>query len=172
MASSILKKITPWLAVSKIVRQRSYEQKIQKKIMASPHTGNFRPAHFEQVMKFLSMEEYLPKVDQTVTSSLIDDWCQRLFHHCETTASIQETIKVAHFPNDDISSLDKNTDLLLYWVVWEATRYCMLSRMRTPCGGPQQVCNGKRRGCRRYDFLPNTVNFRPFRHWNARWINF
>ncbi|KAI8575271.1 hypothetical protein K450DRAFT_262519 [Umbelopsis ramanniana AG] len=139
LASSILVNITPWLAVSKIVRQRCYEQKIQKKIMASPHTGNFRPAHFEQVMKFLSMEEYLPKVDQSITNSLIDDWCQRLFHHCETTASIQETIKVAHFPNDDISSLDKNTDMLLYWVIWEATRYCMLSRMRTPCGGPQQT---------------------------------
>lgn len=90
-------------------------------------------------MKFLTMEEYLPKTDQTITIDLIQDWCQRLFHHCETTASIQDTAKLSSLSEGQVSVLNQNEDLLLYWVIWEAARYCMLSRMRTPCGGPQQV---------------------------------
>lgn len=85
------------------------------------------------------MDEYLPKMDQSLTTDLIQDWCQRLFHHCETNISIQDTANLAHLADGDVSLLNKNEDLLLYWVIWEAARYCMLSRMRTPCGGPQQV---------------------------------
>lgn len=29
--------------------------------------------------------------------------------------------------------------MLTYWSQWEAARYCMLSRLRTPFGGPQQT---------------------------------
>ncbi|KAG2186028.1 hypothetical protein INT43_002466 [Umbelopsis isabellina] len=136
LATGIITQLTPWLAVSNVTKQNNYQKRVQKKILASPHTGNFRPAHFEQVLRFLTMDEYLPKTDPFSTENLIHDWCQRLFHHCETTTSIQD---LASIPSVDKATLNKNEDLLMYWVIWEAARYCMLSRMRTPCGGPQQT---------------------------------
>jgi hypothetical protein len=136
LATTIITQLTPWLAVSNVTKQNSYRKKVQKKILASPHTGNFRPAHFEQVLRFLTMDEYLPKIDLSSSENMIQDWCQRLFHHCETTSSIEE---LASIPDPDRIALNRSEDLLMYWVIWEAARYCMLSRMRTPCGGPQQT---------------------------------
>lgn len=136
LTTGIITQLTPWLAVSNVTNQYNYQKRVQKKILASPHTGNFRPAHFEQVLRFLTMEEYLPKTDHFNTENLIQDWCQRLFHHCETTTSIED---MANLPEIDTAALNRNEDLLMYWVIWEAARYCMLSRMRTPCGGPQQT---------------------------------
>ncbi|KAJ3046510.1 Serine/threonine-protein kinase smg1, partial [Quaeritorhiza haematococci] len=28
---------------------------------------------------------------------------------------------------------------MMFWALWETTRYCVLSRLRTPFGGPQQT---------------------------------
>ncbi|KAF9298818.1 Serine/threonine-protein kinase smg1 [Mortierella antarctica] len=48
-------------------------------------------------------------------------------------------------PNSDmiawehLSMLPNSLTMLTYWSQWEAARYCMLSRLRTPFGGPQQT---------------------------------
>lgn len=38
-----------------------------------------------------------------------------------------------------IDLIDNSEPILCYWAMWESARYCMLSRLRTPFGGPQQV---------------------------------
>ena len=43
-----------------------------------------------------------------------------------------EDARIARYVNN-------SREFLKYWVIWEASRYCMLSRLRTPLGGPQQV---------------------------------
>lgn len=38
-----------------------------------------------------------------------------------------------------VDLINNSEPLLCYWAMWESARYCMLSRLRTPFGGPQQV---------------------------------
>lgn len=66
--------------------------------MATPHTGAFRPTHFEIVMINLGMAEYLvgphaggtiralenPKEQQTPFG-----WAERLFYHCDSLKSMR-----------------------------------------------------------------------------------
>jgi len=40
---------------------------------------------------------------------------------------------------EHLSMLPNSLTMLTYWSQWEAARYCMLSRLRTPFGGPQQT---------------------------------
>lgn len=43
-------------------------------------------------------------------------------------------------PMDEIIDLIDNSEVLMhYWAMWESARYCILSRLRTPFGNPQQV---------------------------------
>lgn len=41
-----------------------------------------------------------------------------------------------------VDLINNSEPLLCYWAMWESARYCMLSRLRTPFGGPQQVNSG------------------------------
>lgn len=38
-----------------------------------------------------------------------------------------------------VDLINNNEPLLYYWALWESARYCMLSRLRTPFGNPQQT---------------------------------
>lgn len=38
-----------------------------------------------------------------------------------------------------IPSINDSKQFLSYWAMWESTRYCILSRLRTPFGGPEHV---------------------------------
>lgn len=62
--------------------------------MATPHTGSFRPVHYEIVMKQLGMTEYLLASDGHSSSSVFDskntsEWARRLLHHCDTVGNMK-----------------------------------------------------------------------------------
>ena len=40
---------------------------------------------------------------------------------------------------DQVNTFQHSGHLLMYWSLWEVARYCVLSRLRTPYGGPQQT---------------------------------
>ncbi|CAO3621696.1 unnamed protein product [Cunninghamella echinulata] len=127
-------------------------------IMATPHTGMFRPVHYEIVMKHLGLDEHLinsngtndnEKKDNSQLSyhnnndgnNTIDslDWAKRILNYCD---GINQLIKVNNKKVDDNfieSVMNGSTSLLYYWSIWEISRYCILSRLRTPFGGPQQT---------------------------------
>ncbi|CAO3626259.1 unnamed protein product [Mucor hiemalis] len=48
---------------------------------------------------------------------------------------LKEEIEV----NGIVNEINSSETLLYYWAMWESARYCMLSRLRTPFGGPQQT---------------------------------
>jgi hypothetical protein len=41
--------------------------------------------------------------------------------------------------SDQLGIFQHSQNLLRYWALWETARYCVLSRLRTPFGGPQQT---------------------------------
>ena len=119
--------------------------------MATPHTGSFRPVHYEIVMKHLGMSKHLlggssddqnqPIVIDNENSS---EWARRLLHHCDTVNNMKNVNIFAELNEEmelgSIVDLINNSEpLLCYWAMWESARYCMLSRLRTPFGGPQQT---------------------------------
>lgn len=67
----------------------------QSVIMATPHTGSFRPAHYEIVMKHLGMSDHLLGSDtkQSITtesdSENSSEWARRLLHHCDTIGNMK-----------------------------------------------------------------------------------
>lgn len=62
--------------------------------MATPHTGSFRPVHYEIVMKHLGMTEHLIASDDQHSSIESDpgntfEWVRRLLHHCDTIGNMK-----------------------------------------------------------------------------------
>lgn len=127
---------------------------IQSIMMATPHTGSFRPVHYEIVMKHLGMSKHLlggsethednPSQPLSTDAENPSAWARRLLHHCDTVNNMKHVSAFAELKEDmelgSIVDLINNSEpLLCYWAMWESARYCMLSRLRTPFGGPQQT---------------------------------
>ena len=62
--------------------------------MATPHTGSFRPVHYEIVMKLLGMVDHLIASDDQQDSAVFNsentsEWARRLLHHCDTIGNME-----------------------------------------------------------------------------------
>ncbi|ORX56229.1 hypothetical protein DM01DRAFT_1406563 [Hesseltinella vesiculosa] len=105
-------------------------------MMKSPNTGMFRPVHYEIAMRHLVMQHLLvDEKSRNDNEPLKDDWARRLLYVCDGLNAFKDQLpvqKVSAWMND-------STSLLTYWTMWECSRYCILSRLRTPFGGPQQT---------------------------------
>lgn len=117
---------------------------LQSIIMATPHTGSFRPVHYEIVMKQIGMSEHLIASDDQHDGEDNHEWIRRLLHHCDTISNMKN-VNIFGELNEEmelgsiIDLINNNQALLYYWAMWESARYCILSRLRTPFGGPQQT---------------------------------
>ncbi|GBC43817.2 serine/threonine-protein kinase SMG1 isoform X3 [Rhizophagus irregularis DAOM 181602=DAOM 197198] len=120
-------------------------------VSATPHLGNFRPPHFQIVMSHLGMKDLLSSQDEP---DIINDdvyykgqWRLRLFHSCQSVEGFdkgnpieeEDDIKFVYSESDIAGAIANSNDLLTFWSLWEVARYCVLSRLRTPFGGPKQT---------------------------------
>ncbi|KAG0341867.1 Serine/threonine-protein kinase smg1 [Podila horticola] len=81
-------------------------------------------------------------VDSDNRSFQDGDALQRLFHACQgkdILAKLNSESSVDMIAWEHLSMMPNSLTMLTYWSQWEAARYCMLSRLRTPFGGPQQT---------------------------------
>ncbi|KAF9960667.1 Serine/threonine-protein kinase smg1 [Mortierella alpina] len=70
------------------------------------------------------------------------DMLQRLFHACqgkEILAKVNQESGADIIASEQVETLQHSHELLTYWSLWEMSKYCVLSRLRTPYGGPQQT---------------------------------
>ena len=97
------------------------EEQDRRDLMKTPNTGFFRPIHFQTVMNFL-LKGDVP----------CQDWKKRLYLACrgQRLMGMVEKRRPKLFCSDE---------WLDFWIVWEASRYCLLSRMRTPIGAPEKL---------------------------------
>ncbi|KAF7726030.1 Serine/threonine-protein kinase smg1 [Apophysomyces ossiformis] len=105
------------LAEARISLDRT-EVVVQRNIMSTPHTGTFRPVHYEIVMRHLGMSEYLitPSTDNQQPSTLSDQndqlgWAQRLFSQCDTLRNVKTA---GMFEDKDECMVSKNPSDLEY----------------------------------------------------------
>ncbi|CAI2173764.1 5161_t:CDS:10 [Funneliformis geosporum] len=120
----------------------------KKNVASTPHLGNFRPPHFQIVMSRLGMNELLSSQDESI---IISDetyekgqWLLRLFHSCQSIEGFDKENPIEDeenmkFESDIAGAIANSNDLLTFWSLWEVVRYCVLSRLRTPFGGPKQT---------------------------------
>ncbi|GET01157.1 serine/threonine-protein kinase SMG1 isoform X2 [Rhizophagus clarus] len=120
-------------------------------VSATPHLGNFRPPHFQIVMSHLGMKDLLSSQDEPdiINDDVYDkgQWRLRLFHSCQSVEGFDkgnpieedDDIKFAYSESDIAGAIANSNDLLTFWSLWEVARYCVLSRLRTPFGGPKQT---------------------------------
>ncbi|KAI8975372.1 hypothetical protein BDF20DRAFT_836780 [Mycotypha africana] len=146
--------LNPFILTSMDKMDDNFVNSLQRLIMATTHTGSFRPVHYEIVASHLGMVQYLVLSDQKQQQNKVTlmnkerekdsvQWIRRLFHHCDTVRNMQnlnltESITVAD-QYTMANAINNNEQLLTYWALWESARYCILSRLRTPFGGPQQT---------------------------------
>ncbi|KAI9017989.1 hypothetical protein CLU79DRAFT_837480 [Phycomyces nitens] len=142
--------LNPFATSDAKVQPNRVSEILQNVIMATPHTGSFRPAHYEIVMKHLGMTSLLigASVDEAQelaaqeNSSL--EWARKLFYHCDTLGNMKNIPAFIELQQEIgrvsiINHINNSGSLLFYWAMWESARYCILSRLRTPFGGPQQT---------------------------------
>ncbi|KAG0259388.1 Serine/threonine-protein kinase smg1 [Actinomortierella ambigua] len=131
----------------------SESQRILKlNILKTPNSGTFRHYHFTTVL-----ESFNPLTNNTSPSNeLVEtdsgsrandvlehhDAFLRLLHASQGydfLARINAESGEDVLLRQDLNAVQYSSNLLTYWACWEAARYCMLSRLRTPYGGPQQT---------------------------------
>ncbi|KAI8144500.1 hypothetical protein BJV82DRAFT_537101 [Fennellomyces sp. T-0311] len=148
-SAELLSVLNPFLTADIDIEGDTTTRLLETAVMATPHTGAFRPTHYEIVMAHLGMSEHLigsaHSENNRHLSTFEEDgqfeWARRLFHHCAASSSIQNSNTSADIKNDvrTRNHMNSSREFLNYWVIWEASRYCMLARLRTPFGGPQQT---------------------------------
>ncbi|KAF9114717.1 Serine/threonine-protein kinase smg1 [Mortierella sp. AM989] len=116
-------------------------------VLKSPNSGIFRYPHFSTVLS--ALEAPSENSDQTngsgedgVDTMQDGDMLQRLFYSCQgkdIIAKVNADSGTEMIAAELVDVFQHSFDLLTYWSLWETARYCVLSRLRTPFGGPQQT---------------------------------
>ncbi|KAF9558938.1 Serine/threonine-protein kinase smg1 [Mortierella alpina] len=94
------------------------------------------------------------------------DMLQRLFHACqgkEILARVNQESGADIIASEQVETLQHSHELLTYWSLWEMSKYCVLSRLRTPFGGPQQTLDAFEKqlnGLLQLDSKPDSGNVR------------
>ncbi|KAK9767511.1 hypothetical protein K7432_002654 [Basidiobolus ranarum] len=110
-----------------------------------PHLGTFRPQHFQIAMDYLGIRGPSDQGRKHDTpNGFAPDWRERLFHSCQAVDGLHHTNFFKDLEKDmtegeAIRIIENSEEMLTYWVLWEAARYCVLARSRTPFGGAQQT---------------------------------
>ncbi|KAG0277332.1 Serine/threonine-protein kinase smg1 [Linnemannia exigua] len=129
------------------VQETDITRALKVLVLKSPNSGVFRYPHFSAVLSALSSGEAKTSQASNDSSSTIEkqddgDMLQRLFHSCQgkdILAKVNLDAGADPIAADQIYTFQHSGHLLMYWSLWEAARYCVLSRLRTPYGGPQQT---------------------------------
>lgn len=91
--------------------------------------GNFHSHNFRQIMAYI-LQNNLPSTFGSL------NWLESMFYCAQRQEKEDEK-------KDDAMSLcflvSGNYALLWFWSTWEAAQFCVLSRLRTPLGKPQET---------------------------------
>ncbi|KAF9364732.1 hypothetical protein BGX34_000626 [Mortierella sp. NVP85] len=116
-------------------------------VLRSPNSGIFRYPHFSIVLSALASNG--EGLESSSNGNQKDgglehggDMLQRLFHACQgqdILVKLNAEFGTDTIDEEQVEIFQHSLNLLTYWSLWETARYCVLSRLRTPFGGPQQT---------------------------------
>ncbi|XP_063961813.1 serine/threonine-protein kinase SMG1-like [Lytechinus pictus] len=110
-----------------IIQNLHVMQRARQKHMGSIPNTTFNSHNYRTVMAYILMGE-APKNPR---------WLERLFHSCQRPHNSvhkyeKGSITLPAFIND-------NEAVQWFWATWEAANFCVLSKLRTPLGKPQET---------------------------------
>ncbi|KAI9321568.1 hypothetical protein BX666DRAFT_2023684 [Dichotomocladium elegans] len=94
--ADLISALNPFITADMKLKEKKRDNG-QNAIMATPHTGTFRPSHFEIIMVNLGMHDFLvgANAEITIKNLLITNgpsflqWAERLFYHCDSLKNIE-----------------------------------------------------------------------------------
>ncbi|KAF9932158.1 Serine/threonine-protein kinase smg1 [Mortierella alpina] len=139
-------------------------------VLRSPYAGVFRYPHFNSMISALAANDKDAIEEESGDSGVAfvqdGDMLQRLFHACqgkEILAKVNQDSGADTIASEQVETLQHSHELLTYWSLWEMSKYCVLSRLRTPFGGPQQTLDAFEKqlnGLLQLDSKPDSRNVR------------
>ncbi|XP_062590366.1 serine/threonine-protein kinase SMG1-like isoform X1 [Saccostrea cucullata] len=90
--------------------------------------GEFQAVNFRQIMAYILHET------QPIQSGSWN-WLEAMFYSCQDASrdnKMMESFRMSNF-------VDNNEAMLWFWATWESAQYCVLNRLRTPLGKPQDT---------------------------------
>lgn len=90
--------------------------------------GEFHAVNFRQIMAYILH-------DTSPIQSGSWNWLEAMFYSCQGAThdhKMMETFRMSNF-------VDNNEAMLWFWATWESAQYCVLNRLRTPLGKPQET---------------------------------
>ncbi|KAF9949050.1 Serine/threonine-protein kinase smg1 [Mortierella alpina] len=128
------------------VQETDISRALKILVLRSPYAGVFRYPHFNSMMSALAANDKDAIEEESGDSGVAfvqdGDMLQRLFHACqgkEILAKANQESGADTIASEQVETLQHSHELLTYWSLWEMSKYCVLSRLRTPFGGPQQT---------------------------------
>ncbi|TPX41406.1 hypothetical protein SeMB42_g05495 [Synchytrium endobioticum] len=117
---------------------------VKLEIIKSPLLGTFRTRHFSTLAWYMGLAPLNPPPEEA--EEMLSDWRERIFHACQGESALKippgaETPSKQMSPSSEnlLHRIHLNDALLMYWSAWEAARYCITARLRTPYGTPPQT---------------------------------
>ncbi|OWF37806.1 serine/threonine-protein kinase SMG1-like [Mizuhopecten yessoensis] len=92
-------------------------------------SGGFHSLNFRHVMAFILHNK------QPVQSGSWN-WLEAMFYSCQSSTPDPRHSSDSFNLRDFV---DGNEGMLWFWATWEAAQYCILNRLRTPLGKPQET---------------------------------
>ncbi|XP_030839844.1 serine/threonine-protein kinase SMG1 isoform X2 [Strongylocentrotus purpuratus] len=110
-----------------IIQNLHILQRTRQKHMGSIPNTTFNSHNYRTVMAYILLGE-APKNTK---------WLERLFHSCQRPHN-----SVHKYDKGNISLpafINDNQAVQWFWATWEAANFCVLSKLRTPLGKPQET---------------------------------
>jgi Serine/threonine-protein kinase smg-1 len=121
-----------------LLQQVTYVTRFKKSIRMAPNE-NFGTRHLGLVLYYIGIGSAMntapdPSFESVKPGAHMEDWLSALFHSCGGGANCKKT-------GAQYEALAANISLeaMLSWAVWQTAHYLIISKLRTPIGGPLQT---------------------------------
>jgi len=161
----IIQRINPIISINKWSNREAKfveESDFNECVMASPCNGNFKYEHFELIIRNLNIAgENNDDSDNSNNGNMYEtqfeniNWLADLYYICQAS-SVLNTVSV-NLANMKGNNTNKKVEAvgnyltrnkLRFWTIWEMSRYCILSKLKTTFGNAQQT----------FEFIEHSLN--------------
>ncbi|KAL5032700.1 hypothetical protein RTP6_000768 [Batrachochytrium dendrobatidis] len=117
-------------------------QSFKLAVMASPTFVTFKPRHFQLFLAYMGTSQCFQPAEEDAFSEIglgmqTNEWLIRMFH---TSQALQVLRSNTNPPSEDmLAAASLSQTAHIFWAQWECARFCVLSKLKTPIGGPLQT---------------------------------
>ncbi|CAF3645050.1 unnamed protein product [Rotaria socialis] len=111
---------------------------VKRNHMNTPYLGTFTTHCFNLILGYILVNHQMPRMYATT-------WLERLFQSCQRKSNSGAS-KDEHLPENQHRLLSYeqlpnfgNDALIWFWAIWECAQFCVMNKLKTPLGKPQET---------------------------------